>query len=112
MKAKATVRLRFAAKEQLDMVLNATKPEAENQTSRRAQTILEKEDQSLVLSVEAGDTIALRASLNAYLRWTSAILDVLDVLKMQYPEKQIRRSKKMLINGLANRCADGWIKSE
>jgi tRNA threonylcarbamoyladenosine modification (KEOPS) complex Pcc1 subunit len=89
MKAKAAVSLRFATKEQLKTVLNAIKPEAENQASRRARTILEKEGNSLVLNVEAEDTVALRASLNAYLRWTSAILDVLEVLKTQDQEKQV-----------------------
>jgi tRNA threonylcarbamoyladenosine modification (KEOPS) complex Pcc1 subunit len=94
MKAKATVRLRFAAKEQLETVLNAIKPEAENQASRRARTILEKEGNSLVLNVEADDTIALRASLNAYLRWTSAVLDVLEVLKTQTQENRFDRARK------------------
>jgi KEOPS complex subunit Pcc1 len=83
MKAKATVRLGFASKEQLEMVLSAIKPEAENQASPRARTILKKDGNSLLLKVEADDTTALRASLNAYLRWASAVLEVLEVLKTQ-----------------------------
>jgi tRNA threonylcarbamoyladenosine modification (KEOPS) complex Pcc1 subunit len=31
--------------------------------------------------VEATDTTALRATLNSYLRWTSALADVLENLK-------------------------------
>jgi tRNA threonylcarbamoyladenosine modification (KEOPS) complex Pcc1 subunit len=83
MKAKATVRLRFASEEHLKMVLSAIRPEASNPATRRARTTLENENNSLVLNVEADDTVALRASLNAYLRWISSILDVLEVLKMQ-----------------------------
>jgi len=83
MKAKATVRLRFASEEHLKMVLSAIGPEANNPATRRARTTLENENNSLVLNVEADDTVALRASLNAYLRWISSILDVLEVLKMQ-----------------------------
>ena len=83
MKAKATVRLRFASEEHLKMVLSAIGPEANNLATRRARTTLENENNSLVLNVEADDTVALRASLNAYLRWISSILDVLEVLKMQ-----------------------------
>ena len=83
MKAKATVRLRFATEEQLQMVLNALRPEVRNPATRRAGTVLEREGDSLVLNVEADDTVALRASLNAYLRWMNSILDVLEVLKTQ-----------------------------
>lgn len=83
MKAKATVRLRFAAEERLQMVLNALGPEVRNPATRRAGTVLEREGNSLVLNVEADDTVALRASLNAYLRWISSILGVLEVLKTQ-----------------------------
>lgn len=83
MKAKATVRLRFATEEQLQMVLNALRPEVRNPATRRAETVLEREGDSLVLNVEADDTVALRASLNAYLRWIGSILDVHEVLKTQ-----------------------------
>jgi tRNA threonylcarbamoyladenosine modification (KEOPS) complex Pcc1 subunit len=83
MKAKATVRLRFVAEEQLQMVLNALEPEVKNPATRRAGTTLEKKGASLVLSVEANDTVALRASLNAYLRWINSILDVHEALKTQ-----------------------------
>ena len=83
MKARAVVRLRFATEEQLQMVLNALRPEVRNSATRRAGTVLEREGDSLVLNVEADDTVALRASLNAYLRWISSILDVHEVLKTQ-----------------------------
>jgi KEOPS complex subunit Pcc1 len=83
MKAKATVRLKFATEEQLQMVLNALTPEVKNSATRRAGTVLDREGDALVLNVEADDTVALRASLNAYLRWMNSILDVLEALKTQ-----------------------------
>jgi tRNA threonylcarbamoyladenosine modification (KEOPS) complex Pcc1 subunit len=46
----------------------------------RSRAKLEKEDNFLVLKVEAGDAVALRAALNAYLRWISSTLNVLEVL--------------------------------
>jgi KEOPS complex subunit Pcc1 len=83
MKAKATVRLKFETEEQLQMVLNALRPEVRNPATRRAGTVLDREGDALVLNVEADDTVALRASLNAYLRWMNSILDVLEALKTQ-----------------------------
>ena len=83
MKAKATVRLKFETEEQLQMVLNALRPEVRNPSTRRAGAVLDREGDALVLNVEADDTVALRASLNAYLRWMNSILDVLEALKTQ-----------------------------
>jgi len=83
MKAKSTVRIDFAAEEQLQMVLNALRPEVRNPATRRAGTTLDNEGDALVLKVTADDTVALRASLNAYMRWINSILDVLETLKTQ-----------------------------
>ncbi|MGA3190897.1 MAG: KEOPS complex subunit Pcc1 [Candidatus Bathyarchaeia archaeon] len=81
MKTRATIRLKFSSKEKLQTVLNSLKPETKNPATTRARTFLKQEDESLILSVEADDTVALRASLNAYLRWTNSILNVLEILE-------------------------------
>ncbi|MDI6642345.1 MAG: KEOPS complex subunit Pcc1 [Elusimicrobiota bacterium] len=47
----------------------------------RSQTILEKEGNFLVLRIEAKDTVALRATVNAYLRWINSMTKVLEVLE-------------------------------
>jgi hypothetical protein len=49
----------------------------------RSSSSLEKEGMFLVLRIEAKDTVALRAALNAHLRWTNSVLDVLEVLETQ-----------------------------
>jgi tRNA threonylcarbamoyladenosine modification (KEOPS) complex Pcc1 subunit len=81
MKAKATVRLRFSSEKHLTTLLNALAPEANVPATRRAKTILEKEGTFLVLKVEAKDTVALRATLNAYLRWIGSMMNVVEVLE-------------------------------
>lgn len=81
--AKAKVRLKFATGEQLQIVFNSLNPEAKIPTSHRARTTLEKEYDFLLVNIEAEDTVALRASLNAYLRWINSILNVLEVVKRQ-----------------------------
>jgi tRNA threonylcarbamoyladenosine modification (KEOPS) complex Pcc1 subunit len=81
MKAKATVRLRFSSEKHLTTLLNALSPEVDAPPTRRAKAILEKEEKFLILKVEAKDTVALRATLNAYLRWIGSTVNVLEVIE-------------------------------
>jgi tRNA threonylcarbamoyladenosine modification (KEOPS) complex Pcc1 subunit len=81
MKTKAVVHLKFPSKRQLDIVLEALEPEVKKPVTMRSGTKLEKDGELLVLNVEAKDTVALRAALNAYLRWISSIISVLEVLE-------------------------------
>jgi tRNA threonylcarbamoyladenosine modification (KEOPS) complex Pcc1 subunit len=78
---KATVNLKFATQKQLTTLLEALTPEANAQVTRRANVKLEKNGLTLVLTVEAEDTVALRATLNAYLRWINSTINVIDVVE-------------------------------
>jgi tRNA threonylcarbamoyladenosine modification (KEOPS) complex Pcc1 subunit len=79
MKAKATIRLRFSSEKQLSALLRALAPEANRPINVRGATVLERQGLFLALKIEAKDTIALRATLNAYLRWVSSIINVLKI---------------------------------
>jgi tRNA threonylcarbamoyladenosine modification (KEOPS) complex Pcc1 subunit len=81
MKAKASVRLRFSSEKQLTTLLGALAPEANRPVTTRAKAVLEREGDFLVLKVEAKDTVALRAALNAYLRWIGSTVKVLEVVE-------------------------------
>ena len=81
MKAKATVRLRLPSEKHAATLLDALAPEAEKPVSMRAKAVLEREDNFLVLKVEAKDTVALRAALNAYLRWIGSAVNVLEAVE-------------------------------
>jgi tRNA threonylcarbamoyladenosine modification (KEOPS) complex Pcc1 subunit len=81
MKAKATVRLRLSSEKQLTTLLDALAPEANRPVTTRANAVLEREGNFLVLKVEAKDTVALRAALNAYLRWIGSAVKVLEVIE-------------------------------
>lgn len=72
MKAEAVLRLKFPSKNISEMVYRALMPEVEKPATNRSKASLKIEDDFLVLSVEAKDTVAIRAALNAYLRWISA----------------------------------------
>lgn len=80
MKAKAFIRLRFFSEKRLTTLLDALKPEAKGPVTKRASAVLEREGDFLVLKVEAKDTVALRAALNAYLRWIGSTVKILDVI--------------------------------
>lgn len=80
------VRLKFNEK-QLATLLCALTPEAKTPQTRRAKVELQKDGDSLVLSVEAEDTVALRATLNAYLHWINSTINIIDTLKNQRTAK-------------------------
>jgi tRNA threonylcarbamoyladenosine modification (KEOPS) complex Pcc1 subunit len=81
MKAKASVRLRFSSEKHLTTLLNALAPETNRPVNLRARTALDRDGNFLVLKVEAKDTVALRAALNAYLRWIGSTVKVLEVVE-------------------------------
>ena len=80
-KAKATVRLKFSSEKQLTTLLDALTPEANAPVTRRANVKLEKDGLFLLLTVEADDTVALRSTLNAYLRWINSTVNIMDVVE-------------------------------
>jgi tRNA threonylcarbamoyladenosine modification (KEOPS) complex Pcc1 subunit len=81
MNAKATVRLRLSSEKQLTTILDALAPEANRPVNVRAKTVLERDGDFAVLKVEAKDTVALRAALNAYLRWIGSTVKVLETIE-------------------------------
>ena len=81
MKAKATIRLQLSTEKQLTTLLDALAPEANRPVNVRAKAALERDSNFLVLTVEAKDTIALRAALNAYLRWIGSTVKVLEAVE-------------------------------
>jgi tRNA threonylcarbamoyladenosine modification (KEOPS) complex Pcc1 subunit len=87
MKAKATVRLKLISEKKLRAVLRALEPEAKNPLGARSQASLENEGNLLVLKIEAKDSVALRANLNAYLRWINSILNVFETLEREKEKK-------------------------
>jgi tRNA threonylcarbamoyladenosine modification (KEOPS) complex Pcc1 subunit len=81
LRAQATVRLDFHSEKKLATIFDALLPEVQRPTVTRSRVTLEKDGTSLVLKVEATDTVALRAALNAYLRWISSLKNVLTLVE-------------------------------
>lgn len=81
MRANAVIRLKLPSKRELEIVCRVLMPETAKPATTRSRADLRIEDGFLVLVVEARDTVALRAALNAYLRWISVICSVLSILE-------------------------------
>ena len=81
MRARAVLRLSFPSERHLEIVCKALMPEIEKPASVRSRASLEKNGKFLVLKVEARDNAALRATLNAYLRWIKSTVNVLEFLE-------------------------------
>ena len=81
MKAKAMIRIPFRSRKHQTALLQALKPEIKRQIGARSKVGLRAERQFIVLNVEAEDTIALRAALNAYLHWINSTMSVLKTVK-------------------------------
>jgi tRNA threonylcarbamoyladenosine modification (KEOPS) complex Pcc1 subunit len=81
MKATADVRLKIPSEKRLETVFSSLKPEVTNVATTRSRAVLEKKEEFLILKIEAKDTVALRAALNAYLRWINSIFNVLGIIE-------------------------------
>jgi len=79
--AKAEIRLKLANQKQIKTLLDALSPEANAPVTRRANIKLQKDGLFFVLVVEAKDTVALRATLNAYLRWINSTVNVMQFVE-------------------------------
>jgi len=72
----------------LDSIFKALKPETTRLVSRRVSVTLEKTDGSVIFKFNAKDPTALRAALNSYLRWFSAVEKSLKSIEaLQFPNK-------------------------
>jgi len=78
---KASVRLKFQSREQLESIFKALEPETHTSLTKRSKVKMMKEGDSLNLTFEATDTPALRAAINSYLHWILLTRDVLESLE-------------------------------
>ncbi len=81
--AKATIHLEFEDEKHIDTLFAALTPEAKAPPTHRATVKMQKDGYCLTLAVEAEDTVALRATLNAYLRWVNSALNVLEIVSKE-----------------------------
>ncbi len=81
MSAKACIRLQLPSEKHLRTLLDGLEPETNANYTKRARVGIGKEGTSLVLNVEARDSVSLRSTLNAYLRWIDSTMKVLEMVE-------------------------------
>jgi len=85
-KAEAEIEIDFSIQRIGHIVAEAIRPELEKSPSDRTEVKLTIESEGkIVLHISGLDTSALRAALNSYLRWISAITKTLNVLENSMP---------------------------
>ena len=73
----ATIKIELTHK-LLKVIKTSLSPETETQFSDRSQTSLVVNENQLIIKTKASDIIALRASLNSYLRWIDGIQKIIE----------------------------------
>jgi KEOPS complex subunit Pcc1 len=81
LRAKTVVRLKFKDERKMQTAFDALGPEMAAPVTRRANVSMHRQGVFLVLAVEAEDTVALRATLNAFLRWIASALNVVELIE-------------------------------
>jgi tRNA threonylcarbamoyladenosine modification (KEOPS) complex Pcc1 subunit len=79
--AKVSINLKFSDAKQLAAAVAALKPEVNAPVTHRAKVDLQVQENLLVLTVDAEDTVALRATINAYLRWVASTVSVIELIE-------------------------------
>jgi len=79
--AKVSVHIKFYDSKQLVAAVAALKPEVNSPVTHRSNVNLQIHDCFLTLTVDAEDTIALRAAVNVYLRWIASTVNVVEVVE-------------------------------
>jgi tRNA threonylcarbamoyladenosine modification (KEOPS) complex Pcc1 subunit len=83
MKAEATIQLKFPTTRYREIIAKSLEPETRKAITARSSATIENKNQFLTLRVEADDTVALRSTLNAYLRWICSVMSVLATVEKQ-----------------------------
>jgi len=82
-KCSALVKLKFPSEKEARIFWEALKPETESPATPRSRVRVEQKRSVLILSFEANDTTAIRASLNSYLSWLHLLKNVHDTLEIE-----------------------------
>ncbi len=75
--ASATVEFEFKSAREAEAVRQALRPEEALPASTKCRASIQRRKNVLCLQVDAGDTAALRAALNSFLRWAIVARDMI-----------------------------------
>jgi tRNA threonylcarbamoyladenosine modification (KEOPS) complex Pcc1 subunit len=79
--AKVSIRIKFYSHMKLAAAVAALKPEIKSSVTHRSNVSLQVFDCFLILTIDAEDAVALRAAVNAYLRWIASTINVVETIE-------------------------------
>ncbi|MEM1514527.1 MAG: KEOPS complex subunit Pcc1 [Thermoproteota archaeon] len=79
--AHATIHIRYPCKKEAEVTYKAIQPETRVVLRYRTKVNVLRNDEYLILTFEAKDTTALRASINSYLSWIIALKNIYKLLE-------------------------------
>ncbi|MEM2320935.1 MAG: KEOPS complex subunit Pcc1 [Candidatus Bathyarchaeia archaeon] len=79
--AYAVLRIKYPSEMEAEAAYRAIHPETKGILRYRTKVNVSRSGEYLILTFEARDTTALRASINSYLSWITALKNVYDLLK-------------------------------
>ncbi len=72
-RAEAKFKLDVGSEDLAEVIFRALEPEVESQPSPRVTVRLDLDGRFILVELKADSTAALRAAVNSYLRWISAV---------------------------------------
>jgi len=78
---RAFIKVQLPSEEMAKIVFEALNPETMSSPTPRSKVEIAIEGKRIMLTINARDTTALRAAVNAYLRWINSIRKVLEMLQ-------------------------------
>jgi KEOPS complex subunit Pcc1 len=81
MKRSATITLALPTRKLAQTLFAALTPETKKPTTTRSKVTIQGKDNVLTIRIEAKDTIALRSTLNTYLRWVKLAKDTYETTR-------------------------------
>lgn len=81
-RAYATLRIRYPSEREAEATYRAICPETKVVLRYRTKVNISRNSEYVILTFEARDTTALRASINSYLSWVIALKSIYDLIKM------------------------------
>jgi len=80
-KANVSIRINFYNSKRLATIVTSLKPEISSPVTHRANVALQLRDCFLLLTVDAEDAVALRATVNAYLHWINSTVNIIETIE-------------------------------
>lgn len=88
--AKAEVSINLGSKKRATTIHDALEPETQQSTGLRSEVRMRLVGENLVVTMKAKDVVALRATMNSYLRWIASSVDLTHVVDQARPKHRGR----------------------